>query len=146
LVITHRDPLAILGSVTSLIAMLRWAHSDDVDTSTIGRYHADLYHGDLDGLVDLQTEGLLRSGRVAHGSFAAFNADGVGVVARIYDELNIELPDDVRDAMAAALAVSPREKHGDHTWSFDWLGLDADEQRDRFSRYCATFGLAESSI
>jgi hypothetical protein len=48
----------------------------------------------------------------------------------------------VRAAMAAALAASPREKHGDHTWSFDWLGLDADQQRDRFSRYCMTFGLA----
>jgi hypothetical protein len=142
LVITHRDPLAILGSVTSLIATLRWAHSDDVDTAVIGRYHADLYHGDLDGLVDLQTGGVLRSGRVTHGSFADFNADGVGVVARIYDELDIELPADIRDAMAAALAASPREKHGDHTWSFDWLGLDADEQRDRFSRYCTTFGLA----
>ncbi len=144
LVITHRDPLAILGSVTSLIATLRWAHSDKVDTAVIGRYHADLYHSDLDGLVDLEAEGMLRKGRVAHGSFAEFNADGVGVVARIYEELGIELPDDVRDAMAAALAASPREKHGDHSWSFDWLGLDADEQSERFSRYCAAFGLADS--
>jgi len=144
LVITHRDPLAILGSVTSLIATLRWAHSDDVDTTVIGRYHANLYHGDLDGLVDLQSHGVLPIGRVAHGSFADFNADGVGVVARIYDELGIDLPDDVRAAMTAALAGSPREKHGDHTWSFDWLGLDADEQRDRFSRYCMTFGLTDS--
>jgi hypothetical protein len=144
LVITHRDPLAILGSVTSLIATLRWAHSDDVDIAVIGRYHADLYHGDLDGLVDLQVQGLLPIGRVAHGSFADFNDDGVGVVERIYGELGIDLPDDVRAAMAAALAASPREKHGDHTWSFDWLGLDADEQRDRFSRYCMTFGLADS--
>jgi hypothetical protein len=143
LVITHRDPLAILGSVTSLIATLRWAHSDDVDTAVIGRYHADLYHGDLDGLVDLQDEGVLPSGRVAHGSFADFNADGVGVVARIYDELGIDLPDDVRAAMAAALAGSPREKHGDHTWSFDWLGLDAAEQKEMFARYCATFGVTD---
>ena len=143
LVITHRDPLAILGSVTSLIAALRWAHSDDVDTAAIGRYHADLYHGDLDGLVNLQAQGVLPTGRVSHGSFADFNADGVGVAARIYVELGIELPDDVRNAMAAALAASPREKHGDHTWSFDWLGLDAAEQKERFARYCATFSVKD---
>ena len=144
LVITHRDPLAILGSVTSLIATLRWAHSDDVDTAVIGRYHAELYHGDLDGLVDLQANGLLPEGRVAHGSFTEFNADGVGVVSRIYQELGIDLPENFRSAMTDALAASPREKHGDHQWSFEWLGLDADEQRDRFARYCETFGLADS--
>ena len=141
LVITHRDPLAILGSVTSLIATLRWAHSDDVDTTVIGRYHADLYHGDLDGLVDLQLNGMLSNGRVAHGLFADFNDDGVAVVARMYEELGISLPEDVRGAMNNALVASPREKHGDHQWSFEWLGLDADEQRERFARYCNAFGL-----
>ena len=109
----------------------------------IGRYHADLYLGDLDGLVDLQDEGVLPSGRVAHGSFADFNADGVGVVARIYDELGIDLPNDVRAAMSVALQASPREKHGDHTWSFDWLGLDAAEQKEMFARYCATFSVTD---
>lgn len=145
LVVTHRDPLAILGSVTSLIATLRWAHSDDVDTTVIGRYHADLYWRDLDGMVDFVDQGTLPGGRVAHGSFAEFNADGVGVVERIYEQLNIELPADVRDAMSAALAASPREKHGDHTWSFEWLGLDADEQHERFRRYCTAFGVAATS-
>ena len=146
LVITHRDPLAILGSVTSLIATLRWAHSDDVDTRIIGQYHADLYHRDLDGLVDLVANGVLPGDRVAHGSFTDFNADGVAVVARIYNELGIELPQDVREQMTAALVASPREKHGDHTWSFEWLALDPDEQRERFARYCDAFGVADSNV
>ena len=145
LVITHRDPLAILGSVTSLIATLRWAHSDVVDTEAIGRYHADLYLGDLDGLVDLVATGALPDSRVAHGSFAEFNENGVGVVERIYGELGIDMPDEVRDAMRRALADSPREKHGDHTWSFDWLGLDAEQERARFARYCDAFSV-ESTV
>ena len=139
LIVTHRDPLAILGSVTSLIATLRWAHSDVVDTRSIGRYHADLYWGDLDGLVDLRDSDVLAAGRAAHGSFAEFNVDGVAVVERIYGQLGIELPDDVRASMVGALAASPREKHGDHTWSFDWLGLDDADQRQRFARYSAAF-------
>ena len=139
LVITHRDPLAILGSVTSLIATLRWAHGDVVDTAAIGRYHSDLYLGDLDGLVDLVGTPTLPEGRVAHGSFADFNADGVAVVARMYAELGIDLPDDVREEMAATLARRPREEHGGHTYSFDWLGLDPTEERARFSRYSTAF-------
>jgi len=142
LIVTHRDPLAILGSVTSLIATLRWAHSDSVDTAEIGRHHADLYWSDLDGLVDLVDSGVLGDVPMVHGSFAEFNADGVAVVSRLHDELRIDLPDDVRAAMAAALVAAPREKHGDHRWSFDWLGLDADEQRRRFARYTDRFGVA----
>jgi len=140
LVVTHRDPLAILGSVTSLIATLRWAHSDTVDTTEIGRYHADLYWRDLDGLVDVQLNGDLPPGRVAHGSFADFAVDGVAVVEQMYEELGIELPGAIRLAMEKALEASPREKHGDHDWSFDWLGLNEDEQRARFARYSEKFG------
>jgi hypothetical protein len=73
--------------------------------------------------------------------FADFNDDGVAVVVRIYEQLGISLPEDVRSSMTDALVASPREKHGDHQWSFEWLGLDADDQRERFARYCVAFGL-----
>ena len=139
LVVTHRDPLAILGSVTSLIATLRWAHSDAVDTEAIGRYHADLYHRDLDGLVDLIADGTLGGVPLAHGSFAEFNADGVSVVERIYNELGIDMTDDARVAMSDALSGSPREQRGGHAYSFDWLGLDPVHERQRFGRYEQAF-------
>ncbi|MGR6998197.1 sulfotransferase [Yinghuangia aomiensis] len=54
--VTHRDPITVLGSVSSLIATLRWVHSDDVDFAAIGKYHEDLYAGDLDRLVDFRRE------------------------------------------------------------------------------------------
>jgi len=141
LVVTHRDPLAILGSVTSLLATLRWAHSDNVDTEVIGRYHADLYWRDLDGLVELVDSPTLAGVPIAHGSFREFNNDGVAVVQRIYRELGLELPADVRGAMAATLAARPRETHGDHRYSFEWLGLDLGEQRRGFARYVEAFGV-----
>ncbi|CAM8652086.1 Sulfotransferase family [Acidimicrobiia bacterium] len=139
LIVTHRDPLAILGSVTSLIATLRYAHSDHVDTTTIGRYHSDLYLKDLDGLVDLVGTAAFARDRVAHGSFAEFNRNGVAVVNRMYAELGIDLPDEVSGAMASALSDRPREKLGAHGYSFEWLGLDPDIERTRFSRYVETF-------
>ena len=145
LIVTHRDPLAILGSVTSLIATLRYAHSDFVDTAMIGRYHSDLYLADLDGLVDLVGTAALPQDRVAHGSFAEFNRDGVAVVTRMYAELGIDLPDEVAVSMAAALADRPREKLGAHTYDFEWLGLDPDVERARFVRYLSFLnGLTDS--
>ena len=140
LIVTHRDPLAILGSVTSLIATLRHAHSDHVDTRMIGRYHSDLYLADLDGLVDFVGTAALPDDRIAHGSFAEFNRDGVAVVTRMYAELGIDLPAEVVVSMAATLADRPREKLGAHTYDFEWLGLDPDVERARFARYLDRFG------
>ena len=39
----HRDPLTVLASASSLVANLRWVHSDRVDLAEIGRYHEDLF-------------------------------------------------------------------------------------------------------
>lgn len=146
LIVTHRDPLSILGSVTSLIATLRYAHSDHVDTTMIGRYHSDLYLKDLDGLVDLVRSAEFPQDRVAHGSFAEFNRDGVAVVTRMYAELGIDLPDEVFVAMTAALSDRPREKLGAHGYSFEWLGLDPDIERARFSRYVETFKVESEAV
>ncbi|NNE72674.1 MAG: sulfotransferase, partial [Acidimicrobiales bacterium] len=65
-VFTHREPTAILASVSSLIATLRSAFSDVVDPIAIGRYHLDLYARSLDALVDHVDGGLLPADRVAH--------------------------------------------------------------------------------
>ena len=160
LIVTHRDPLAILGSVTSLLATLRWAHSDRVDTRELGAYHAELYHADLDGLVDLvdgpvamrpvsgsgsvpeSVPGSESGSTMVHTRFEEFQRDGLAVVDRVYRELGIDLPDDVRAAMGEVLSRNSRDGHGDHSWSFGWLGLDRDEQRRRFGRYTERFGVA----
>ncbi len=62
IIVTHRDPLTVLPSVSSLVATLRLAFSDDVDMTDIGRYHAELYGGYLDALVDAERAGRARSG------------------------------------------------------------------------------------
>src|SRR5690606_10653053 len=41
-VVTHRDPAAMLASVSSLVATLRAAFSDRVNGVEVGRYHTEL--------------------------------------------------------------------------------------------------------
>lgn len=143
LVVTHRDPLTILPSVTSLVATLRWAHSDHVDFAEIGRYHEQLYLADLDGLVDAEEDGTLDPARTHHGRYADFVADPLAAVRRTYDHLGLELTPAVADAMASHLAASPKGAHGAHAYDFADLGLDEATERARFARYCAHFGVEE---
>jgi hypothetical protein len=143
---THRDPLVVLGSVTSLITSMRAAHSDAVDTPGIARYHADLYGRSLDGLVELTATGVLDPERVTHTTFVDFLDEPLAVVDRLYGHFGWELPDDARAAMAAHAAAHPQGRLGRHAYSFAGLGLDATVERERFARYVDTFAVPVGDV
>jgi hypothetical protein len=146
IVFTHRDPLAVLGSVTSLIATMRSAHSDTVDFADIGRYHVDLYGRSLDRLVDLTENGVLEPERVHHMQYASFMADPLGTIASVFDVLGWPLTSPVESAMRDHLAENPRGAKGEHRYSFDDLGLDRDAERERFARYQEYFGVPNEEV
>jgi hypothetical protein len=137
--VTHRDPLVVLGSVTSLVASMRAAHSDDVDVPGIARYHARLYGASLDALVDACDDELVAPDRVTHSTFADFLADPLAVVEGCYRHFGWDLPDATRGAMAEYLAGHPQGRLGRHEYTFAGLGLDPDEERARFARYVDRF-------
>jgi hypothetical protein len=141
LVVTHRDPLAVLPSVTSLVATMRWAHSDHVDYADIGRYHADLYSGSLDRLVDLTESGALDGWSVHHTHYAEFMADQLGTVGTVAKATGAPLTPETEAAMRAYLDAHPQGAHGEHRYSFDDLGVDPRDARRRFARYQSFFGV-----
>jgi len=143
IVITHRDPLTVLGSVTSLIGTLRWAHSDRVDFREIARDHARLYHADLDGLVTACSDGTLPPDRVHHVRYADFMASPVDAVRGAYAAFGWDLMAPAEQGMRDYLERRPQGLHGPHVYSFDDLGLDRDEQRARFARYQDAFGVPD---
>ena len=145
-VVTHRDPLAVLGSVTSLIATMRYAHSDEVDFAEIGRYHADLYSRSLDQLVDLTTENTLDPARVHHSQYSAFITDPVATTADAFAALERPLTGDVKEAIEDHLVANPRDAKGEHVYSFADLGLDQEAERVRFARYQAAFAVPNEVV
>jgi hypothetical protein len=145
LAFTHRDPITILASVTSLVAMLRWAHSDAVDFADIGRYHERLYQGSLDRLVTWAEDGTLDPARVHHSYYQDFMTDPLPVVDTLYASFGRKLEPDTERAMRDYLAARPKDQHGAHSYSFADLGLDLDAERARFSRYQDFFSVPEEA-
>ena len=125
-VVTHRDPAEVLGSVNSLVATLRSAHSDDVDVHEIARYHADLYGRALDALVDVASE------QVHHVRYADLAADPVAVVSALYAALDRRLSADAEARMRAYVDAQPRPSHPYET---------ARSVDGRFDRYRTRFGV-----
>ena len=140
-VITHRDPTAILPSVTSLIATMRWAHSERVDFAAIGRYHLDLYARSLDNLIDLIDSGRLPADRTAQVPHRQVSAEKLAAVRSVYEQLGMELSADAEAAMAAYVDATPPGKHGEHRYEFEDLGLTRAEVRARFARYIDRFDI-----
>lgn len=75
IVITHREPAEVLGSVTSLVANLRRAFSDRVDEAATGRYHLELYGRTLSSLGPWLDDGVVAPDRVVHVRQADLIAD-----------------------------------------------------------------------
>lgn len=125
-VVNHRDPAEVLGSVNSLVATLRSAHSDHVDVDEIARYHEDLYGGSLDALVDVDDR------RVHHVRYADLSSDPVGVVRKLYADLDLPVSTEAEARMRAYVDAQPRPSHPYET------ARDVD---DRFARYRARFGV-----
>ncbi|MCY4133363.1 MAG: sulfotransferase [bacterium] len=140
-VITHRDPTAILPSVTSLIATMRWAHSDRVDFAAIGRYHLELYSRSLDNLIDLIDSGRLLADRTAQVPHKLVSTEKMAAARSVYEQLDMELSPDAEDAMAAHAAATPPGKHGGHSYQFEDLGITRAEVRSRFARYIERFDI-----
>jgi hypothetical protein len=146
LVITHRDPLTVLASLTSLVATLRWAHSDRVDFAEVGRYHEDMWTTALDDLTTQSTDGTLDPARVHHVHYADFVQDQVGVIGELYRALGASLTPETADAMRSYLAGRPKDQHGKHEYSFADLDLDPAVERERFARYQRHFSVPEETI
>ncbi len=146
IVFTHRDPLAVLASVTSLIATMRSAHSDAVDFADIGDYHVELYGRSLERLVDLTESGALDPTRVHHVHHRAFLDDPMGMIASVSEWLDRPVTPALEQAMRTHLDANPRGARGEHEYSFDDLAIDRETTRKRFARYQAAFAVVDEDV
>lgn len=137
--VTHRDPLRVLASLTSLIATLRYAHSDVVDFEGLGAAHALRYRRIFDDLVDWTRQGRLPEAQLHHSLHADFRSDPMAVVRDLHRRFDRPLDE---SRLAGVLASLPASLHGAHEYSFDALGLDPEAERARYQRYQSTFAVS----
>jgi len=142
LVQTHRDPLKIIASVSSLLALLRRLATDDPTMAECAEEFGEYILLGLDRSVDARENGTVPSDRVVDVQFAGFMSDQIGTIRTIYDRFGMQLMPQTEDRMRTFLREHPQDKHGTHTYAFADTGLDVAETRDRAQRYQAYFDVA----
>ncbi len=139
---THRDPLRVIASLASLIAVLRSMASDAIDRHAIGREWTERLAA---GLASATVARDARPGGappVFDMQFQDFIRDEIGMVRRIYEHFGLALSPAAEARMRRFLAANPKDKHGAHRYTLADAGLDVASERRRYEQYRSRYGIA----
>lgn len=146
LIQTHRDPLRVHASLTSLATTLRAMSSNGVDPLEVSREWSHLHAIAYEKAVDARESGLVRPDQVLDVQFREFMSDPFATLRRIYDFAGLDYTPDTDARMHAYLDANPAGKHGVHEYTFADTGLDEAEERSKVKRYMEYFGVAEERV
>ncbi len=138
---THRDPLKVIPSVSSLEYTMRCAGSDRLRPERIGEQQTRLWSGFLVSALedrDRDVEGENRYLDVHHGDL---KANPIDCVRRIYAHFDLALGGEALQRMRVFATDNPPSKHGVHHYSLENFGLDGDQLSNLFKSYCERFGI-----
>jgi hypothetical protein len=137
--VTHRDPVAVTVSVSTMIAYTARLHLDPVDPVRIGRYWADRLAQMLNTCAD-QRE-LLPTDQSCDIPFDDFMADDMATIESIYAVADQPFTASARRAITDYRDTHPRGRHGGVIYDLGDFGLDADAIRRATEPYTARFNL-----
>ena len=140
LVMTHRDPLEVVGSACSLLRAVRPIYSDRVD----GRRIADCLMETFDVMI-----ARVAAYRKKHGDDAIFDidyaeqvSDPIATIRKVYAHVDEPFSKEAETAMRASIANNPQGKHGKHHYTLEEFGVSEDEVRERYKDYRESYGFA----
>ena len=142
LVMTHRDPVEVVGSACSLIRHIRPIYSDTVDLPEIAAQMIDTF----DVMIARQN-----AFRDTHGERSIFDIqyadqlrDPIGVMRKLYAHFDEPLTAEAEGAMTTLLRDQPKGKHGKHEYSLEEFGLNKAYIRDHYRDYYERYGVVEA--
>ena len=139
-VVTHRDPVSVTASLTTMMTYLARLTLEAVDPAVVGGYWADRLETMLRACV--RDRHLLPADRTIDVRFNEFMADDVGMVERIYAIAGQPFTTGVRRAMDDFVRTHPRGRHGGVLYDLTQFGLDPAERRAALQFYVDRFDIA----
>ena len=144
--VTHRDPLTVLASLSSLITTIHHAYGNASDIREVARTQSELWCSAYDRLTAFRDAGRVAEADWHDSAYADFMSDPIAVVRELYATFDLDLTDTAEHAMRAYLAARPQGRHGVHRYAFEDLGLDRDDVRSRLTDYQKRFRVPTEEI
>ena len=146
LVQTHRDPLRIVASLTSLLGTLRRLGTDAISPPEMATEFGEYLVTGLDRSVAARVDGTVSPDRVVDVHFRAFMDDPFATIREVYGRLGLELAPESEQRMRDFLADNTTEKHGGHHYTWAETELDEGDWRERTRTYQEYFDVESESL
>ena len=138
LVVTHRDPVAVIQSAATMIAYGYRMSRRRVNPKDVLRYWTERIHHLLEACV--RDRHLFAESQSLDVRFHEFMADDATMVRRIYEKAELPLTEDAEHAMRLYSKQHPRGKHGQVVYDLERdFGVSADTLREQFDFYFRRF-------
>ena len=134
-VITHRDPLQVLGSLANLMASLRWTRSNHVDYGALVGMMAFGHAFLAERVMKERDSGTLPDAQILDVRYCDLVADPVGTVRRIGEWSGAPASVETLASVQRWIDARPKDRHGAHEYSFADTGLDLATERARHAEY-----------
>lgn len=140
LVITHRDPVAVLRSLTTMLSYCDRIRRDPVDPPGLARHWTDRIERLLRACLDQRDAwGADQSLDVL---FHEYMADQEGTLRRVYELAGLPLTPDAEAALLGYLRENPRHAHGRVIYDLEGVfDVDIAALRKRFAFYYERFAV-----
>ena len=138
---THRAPMEVLGSISSLSCTLHSAFSDDIDPVATGQAEADYFSEMLSLGMEQRAAMADEDSRIFDIQFNDIISDPIKVIENLYSHFGFDFSNRVREAMQDYLNNRPRDKHGEHRYTLEEFGLSQHQHGPMFADYCRKFDL-----
>jgi hypothetical protein len=145
-VMTHRDPLRVVGSLADLMATLHWMHSDRVAYDGLVEFMCMGVELQMNGVSAERQSGSLPEEQISDVRYTDLTADPVGTVARLYDGWGLDLSPEAESSIRQYVANRHHGRSSGHDYRFEDTGLDLAEHRALVAGYQEQFGVVSEVV
>ena len=135
LIHTHRDPIQVIASVSSLCFTGRSGWSDSVDKILYADHDAEYIAEITRRASRFRRDNPQHADRFIDIAFKNFMADPMAEIDRIHAHFGRDLPDASRTTMKDYLDHRPRHKYGVHKYTLEDFGLSKETHDPLFAEY-----------
>lgn len=144
-VVTHRDPVAVIQSAITMIAYGDRIRRKDFDLPALAEYWTARIERMLRACV--RDRALMPQDQVIDVLFHEYMADQQSVIDRVYDRAGLEMNDAAAQRIQDYLNNNPRGKHGTVVYDLPGhFGVDVNAMRERFAFYYDAFPVRQEKI
>ncbi len=141
-VMTHRDPLRVMGSLADTMATLHWMHSDRVAHAELVEFLCMGVEIQMNEVTQVRDSGSLPTEQISDVVYKDLVADPIGTVTAIYGTWGLTLSDAALDRLHAYVDARHLNREvGTHDYRFEDTGLDLAEHRALVAPYQERFAV-----